>query len=399
MPQITTPLAQVLNPQVQQTGTQTGFLAPAAQAGQTRLSTIQNREIQGAQEERQAAQDQFNLMDDKQQQRFKSVALAASELLPSLEKGDVATANKLLDIRRQGLINQGLPTKDTDEFQALINADIGLATTQAQNAIQTAKLAGAIKTPEGSQVPFQLGQSRTVKQDGKLVSVTEVFNRQTGKIDLVETPIEGNIASRDLGETAKDKRERVVLTQAQQKSAAFAQKASADAFAQIPPIREAIGLYNDAIALIDEGADTGVVASKLPSMKDVAIKLDNVQSRLGLNVIRQTTFGSLSEAELKFALDSALPPKLSEEGLRKWLVDKRDAQEKLSNYIIDASIYLGNPGNSIASWFQLQKDRQEQAEAFKPIDKPAAPTTPATGGLTPEEEAELAALEAELGGG
>lgn len=400
MPQITTPLAQVLNPQVQQTGTQTGFLAPAAQAGQTRLSTIQNRKIQAKQEDRAEAKSKFEMMDDKSQQRFKSVALAASELLPSLEKGDIAMTNKLMDLRRQDLISQGLPTEDTDQFQQLVNADPELAKHQARNAIQTAKMAGAIDTPEGSQVPFQFLGTQIIKNsDGKLVNMTQVANRQTGQINVVETPVDGQIVSKNLGETANDVRERKVLTKFQEKSSAFAQKASADAFAQIQPMRETIRLYDEALDILDSGADTGAVASRLVSITDLAVKLDNVQSRLGLNVIRNTTFGSLSEAELKFALSSALPQNLTPKELAKWLEDKRAVQEKMIGYITDSAIYLGQHGNSVAGWMQLKKEEAAAAKAVtKKPEKKAAEEAP-TGALSPEEEAEFALLSKEFGGG
>lgn len=399
MPQITTPLVQLLNPQVQQTGTQTGFLAPAAQAGQTRLSDIQNREIQAAQEERADAKDQFEMLDAKSQARFKSVALAASELLPSLESGDIVMTNKLMDLRRQDLIDQGLPTQDTDEFQALVNSDPELAKHEARNAIQTAKMAGAIKTPEGSQVPFQFLGTQTVNRDGKLVNITRVGNRQTGKIETVDTPLDGKIVSRDLGETADDKRERVVLTKFQEKSSAFAQKASADAFAQIQPMRETMKLYDEALGELGAGAKTGAVASRLVSISDLAVKLDNIQSRLGLNVIRNTTFGSLSEAELKFALSSALPQKLSPEALTQWLKDKRAATEKLIGYVTDSAIYLGQHGNSVAGWMQLKRDEAAAAKAVSKNSPKEEVKKAPEGALSPEEEAEFLLLSKEFGGG
>lgn len=357
MVQIVTPLVQLLNQgNLQQQPSQVGQnFVQGAKLAELQKTGAQNREVQ-----------QENLDQSRTMERFKSLAVGASEIIGNLENKDFEKVNQQLLLRRQDLIRRNKPTNDTDQFIALLASDPDAATSQARNAINTAKMLGIIKTAEGARMPFQLGTSRTINRDGKLIALTEVFNRETKELTTVETPLDGQIVSKNLGETSEDLRERQVLTETQKKSAGFAQKASADAFAQLQPIREAVGLYNEAIELIDAGADTGVIASKLPSLTDLAIKLDNVQSRLGLNVIRQTTFGSLSEAELKFALDSALPPKLSEAGLRKWLVDKRDAQEKLADYITDSAIYLGQPGNSIASWFQLQRDRKKQADSLEP---------------------------------
>jgi len=120
---------------------------------------------------------------------------------------------------------------------------------------------------------------------------------------------------------------------------------------------------NEAISLIDQGAETGVIASRLPSVKEASVKLDNLQQQMGLDVIANTTFGALSGPELRFALDSALPKNLEGAELKQWLADKRDAQEKLASYLSETAEYLGRPGNTVAGWLELQRNkRQESAQ-------------------------------------
>ncbi len=202
---------------------------------------------------------------------------------------------------------------------------------------------------------------------------TKILNDVTGETFLDQKPLDGTLASK-LGETPDEQRTREVLTKEQTEAAKISQALSKEAFDQIAPAREKIALYDEALRALDQGADTGSIAARLPSVIDVGIELDNIQSRLGLNVIRNTTFGSLSEAELQFALSSALPQDLSEEGLRDWLNRKKAAQEKLTKYVEDAAIFLGKPGNTAVDWLELQRENQKKREKDKPATEVNAET-------------------------
>jgi hypothetical protein len=155
-------------------------------------------------------------------------------------------------------------------------------------------------------------------------------------------------------------------------SAKEAAKISVKAFDRLEKINMNIDNLNEGIQLIEDGAETGVVRSKLPSVRKNSIKLDNLQGRLGLDVLHSTTFGALSAAELKFALSTALPMKLEGEELKEWMIQKRDAQEKLSDYIEAAAIYLGTPGNTVAGWMKQQRAKRTQRQ--EPV--PEATETP-----------------------
>lgn len=146
-----------------------------------------------------------------------------------------------------------------------------------------------------------------------------------------------------------------------------AAKISVDAYDKLKGINQNIADIDEAIRMIDEGAKTGFIEAKLPSIRQASIKLDNLQGRLGLNIIRNTTFGSLSEAELNFALATALPTTLKGEPLKKWLQDKKAAQEKLADYIESAAIYLGTPGNTVTGWMEKKRSEQETTEVNDPL--------------------------------
>jgi hypothetical protein len=162
------------------------------------------------------------------------------------------------------------------------------------------------------------------------------------------------------------------LRAGERRGAVEGMKQAVAAFKQLGPLRKNIDNLNEGIRLLDEGAETGVISSKLPSVKEASIKLDNLQARLGLDVIGNTTFGALSESELQFALSAALPQKLEGPALRQWMTEKRDAQIKLMDYLNEAAIFLGTPGNTIADFLRTKED---QANI-----------------LTPEEQAELERL-------
>lgn len=129
---------------------------------------------------------------------------------------------------------------------------------------------------------------------------------------------------------------------------------SGKAFEQLRPVGESIALLDQVSAELDAGAETGPIMSKLPSVSSASVALDNLQAQLGLNVIQNTTFGALSEAELNMALSTALPTGLKPAELRNWVQRKRDAQVKLKNYLEEAATYLGTPGNTVASFIEMK---------------------------------------------
>lgn len=145
-------------------------------------------------------------------------------------------------------------------------------------------------------------------------------------------------------------------------------KESQKAFERIGPIRQNIANYDEVIRLVDEGAGTGVIESRLPSFQDASIQLDNLQGQLGLDVVGQTTFGALSGPELQFALDTALPVGLEGEALKDWVSRKKASQQKLLSYLQRAATYLGTPGNTISGFLEAQRMESLENSADQNID-------------------------------
>ena len=171
---------------------------------------------------------------------------------------------------------------------------------------------------------------------------------------------------------------------AARESGTQAVKASGEAFKSLGTINVNIANIDDAIAAIDKGAETGAIYSMLPSVRVASVELDNVQKRMGLDIIGSVTFGALSQGELDLALNTALPTKLSPPDLRKWLSKKKAAQQKLSTYLSDAAIYLGKPGNTIAGWAEMKKPN---GGAPAPAGGGEKPSEAEWNAMTPEERA------------
>ena len=136
-----------------------------------------------------------------------------------------------------------------------------------------------------------------------------------------------------------------------------------DAQKSIGKLTNSIELLKKARVLVDlpvDGANTGWLESKFPSVFASSIALDNIRSNLGLAVVGMNTFGALSEGELELALATALPNTMQEEELSQWISDKIVAQEKLRIHYAKAAEYLTDPlGGGISKWVEIQRNKFE----------------------------------------
>lgn len=185
----------------------------------------------------------------------------------------------------------------------------------------------------------------------------------SGDVTMQVDPVAGGgtvVTEQGTAPTTQAESQKDLTTQQAEKAATIkaAEQAiaqSQESFTNLERVRAAIPNLDEAMTLVDEGANTGVIMSKLPSVQEASLKLDNLQGRLGLDVIGNTTFGALSKDELLFALDVALPKNLKGPALKDWLQKKKDSQIKLANYLEEAAIFLGTPGNTIADFLNEKK--------------------------------------------
>lgn len=130
----------------------------------------------------------------------------------------------------------------------------------------------------------------------------------------------------------------------------IAQQAGLEAYQALGKANVALANYDEAIRAIDSGAKSGIIYNMMPSVTASSASLENAMNRLGLDVIGSVTFGALSEAEMRLAMETAVPRNLAPPELRDWLVRKRDAQVKAIDALNRAATYLSTPGNTLQKW-------------------------------------------------
>lgn len=258
-------------------------------------------------------------------------------LIDALNSGDMNRVNSLLDIADRAGVEEGFLSDPLDrEMKRAAIASKKAAGKKTYAPSDADKKAITLKAK------FQQLESAKASGNQAAISAAQRDYDDYRKILDIDEP---SLAEKT--DAAVDKANRVEL-------AKQATEVSSAAFEQLPNIRSSIGNMTDAIAEIDRGAQTGPIISRLPSFRDSSIALDNIRGRMGLNVIGATTFGALSEAELKFALDTALPTSMEPKDLREWLVKKRDSQRKLGRELMKAAEFLGKPGNTVADYIKKE---------------------------------------------
>ena len=168
----------------------------------------------------------------------------------------------------------------------------------------------------------------------------------------------------------------------------------------IGQLTNSIELLKKARVLVDlptDGANTGWLESKFPSVFASSIALDNIRSSLGLAVVGMNTFGALSEGELELALATALPNTMQEAELSQWISDKIAAQEKLRIHYAKAAEYLTNPlGGGISKWVEIQRNRfevEQGEEAQRAADVITNMTDSDFRAITPQDKMVMTVVE------
>jgi hypothetical protein len=312
------------------------------------------------------------------QQQKEDVAAFADSALQAKDENEMQF---LIDERvrkvqaRGGDASETLKLKELDpnlRESALRSLKTAALTTLQRETLTAGRerLAAAGKAPGQDPV-----QSSKILDDGTVQLV-----RKSGAVE-VKSP---EAATKDLVKQAQRfGAELQGLRSGERDAAKAAINQSIDAFKKLAPIKKNIKNLNEGIRLIDEGAQTGVIAKRFPSIKSASQQLENLQGRLGLDIIADVTFGALSESELAFAKDTALPIGLEGEPLKDWLARKRDSQKVLAETLEEAALFLGEPGNTVPDYIRMKRAQQPAAQ---PASQPAAQALPQ--GVTEEDIAE-----------
>lgn len=278
---------------------------------------------------------------------------ATSSIADALKKARVGGAGQQFSVlSKQQASELGLP--ELSEGQAYILDEKGMPKTigNPTAGVDAATVQSAQALPDGTTVAILRNGERVVRNPmGDVVTGQEAA-------DAIQQ-------AQEYGAEVQGLRE------GERRGAAFSQRRADAAFGRLEDIRGNIANLQEVNRLIDEGADTGVIASKLPNWRASTIALKTARNRLGLDVVGSVTFGALSEAELELALETALPTNLDDADLKDWVNRKIAAQEKLADYLEQQVVFLSEPGNSQAGWLKFIKEKGAQGEAGAP---PAAPS-------------------------
>lgn len=272
--------------------------------------------------------------------------------------------------------------KEVELRKATSEAEVAEIEAKYADRLQQAQLAKAKRDVEAQS--GQRVQSSSIRPDGTVVIVTSAGQTRVIGPDGVELTGQARVdAVRGAEEFGADIQ---ALRSGARKAGEIGQTEAQKAFENVGKIRKNISNLDSAIAALDAGANTGVIASKFPNWKASSIELQNIQRQLGLDIINSVTFGALSEGELSLALETALPLNMDEAALKDWLMRKRDAQMKLSDYISDQARFLSIPGRTLGDWLSRAERR----------GGPGGMTAPGTGGApaAPAPAAPAAAAQA-----
>lgn len=193
----------------------------------------------------------------------------------------------------------------------------------------------------GSETNFapQVSSIQTDPETGqKYVAITD---RNTGEVKRVD-------AKDAIGETLTQEQDRAFRG----KSLDDARAISKESFSELRGIKKSISTIDEALNAIGKKAETGFFDRWLPSFKEQTLRLENAAQRMGLDVISATTFGALSEGELRLAMDTAMPSKMQPKELKKWLTDRKAAKTKLARELTKMSIQLGKGKTTIAEYLE-----------------------------------------------
>jgi hypothetical protein len=264
-------------------------------------------------------------------------------------------------------------------------ADAAFAKAQAAKAKVEAEYAERVQKATLNKLTREIQdtgarvQSSSIKPDGTVVLVTSKGETRVIGPDGVELTGEARVeAVRDAEKFGADIQ---ALRSGARAGAEIGQKEAAKAFEAVGKVRTNLNNLDAAVAALDAGANTGVIASRFPNWKASTIELKNIQNRLGLDVIGSVTFGALSEGELSLALETALPLNMSEPQLRDWLIRKRDSQNKLADYLSAQARYLSVPGRTVGNW--MEEAERRYGAGGGPGGAAAIPGAPARPGQIP----------------
>lgn len=245
--------------------------------------------------------------------------------------GELAKANKTSEAVIVQLKNMG-----EMEAAKIVEANPAVAKDVLQQIVQAKYARKASPTVSGVQTDPNTGQLFVSR-----------FRPDTMEVERVD------IAGAK-GETPTQKAERESSERLKVFGMEKAAVAGQEIYKRASSLNEAITLLNRAKEVVTKGgAQSGIIRSMLPAFDSATAELNEIASRLGINIINSATFGALSEKELGLALSTGLDRSLSGDELVKHIQDKISAQEKLYNQLMSDARLLTS-GMTMNEYVQMR---------------------------------------------
>lgn len=350
-------------------------IGPAINTFNNILNSRQNREIAQAAELRrqerapfenrllQARTDSAEIQSQqlRNRARFESVNQAALELRGPLDRAlktrDTTEVNRILDNRLQDLqarqdAGETVDMRETLQAKRLIQSgDIEGLSNSVNDIINVGQRLGiGVQPKSAGQREFEnLISGFTPEERAKAKRVKA----------RIEAPAVGSAAQTiaDQGTGAKIGDSQALIKEREEfakKTGASRSKAIDTGFENISRIDRGLSNIDRAIRLIRAGAGTGAIEQFLPSFKASSVALDQLQGELSLDVLGGVSLGSISDAELDLASLVALPKGLDGPPLIAHLQERKAAQEKVKNYLLEQVEFL-DQGGTVAGFLRMKQ--------------------------------------------
>jgi hypothetical protein len=322
-----------------------------------------------------------------QRDTFKDTAATFAQALsgltdnPALQKAASDVAGQRTEAKARNKTIEYLRANGREDLADMIEAgQVSGKDVMSALATKTIGGAGADGVQSSTALPDQSGVVMTMR-DGSIVVKTIGGETLTGQaaLDFARTANENYAGYQAEVYGARTRGTNVAEAETGGAAAAAGEAGTQlvqrgfEAFDQANNAASSLVAIDEAIAAIDTGAESGVVAKYLPDITQASASLNNAMNRMGLDVISSVTFGALSQGEMELAMSIAAPRDLAPKELRAWLVEKRNAQAKARDALMRAANYLTVPGNTLRGW--MEERAAESAAA--PAAAPAAALAPA----------------------
>lgn len=296
----------------------------------------------------------FSTMNEAQRE---NELLTGAKVYNAIRSGSPQTATAIVDQQIEALRNSGKPTQRMEAIRDALNAD---PTAVTKNLDMVMYAVAGDRWGKMTGVGEKQVQSSDILPDGTTVTIFKDGSRQV-------TDAQGNLVTGEAAAGAVQQAQRFGAgVKSEEKSRSFgleqAQKIAEKSFEQLPKIEGNIANLDEAIRLVQAGAQTGIIESKVPTWNASTIALRNVKNRLGLDIISSVTFGALSEGELSLAMETALPTNLEGQDLIDWINRKKQAQTKLLGYLNKQAEFLSSGDKTLNDWMKFQKDEKKRLE-------------------------------------